>query len=855
MADMLLCGMSVGEAREKKLRGLARRPLAGVAACLILGIIAHDRVGTVPGVWLLLAGICAAAGLLSLRRERTGSILLAAGIFFAGITGGQLRQFYFSPFEIGTYARAQPRLIRVELQIEDSPRIAANQDRRPYATAPKQVFSASAIRVLHRGGWSPCDGTVRVRLNKPHPRLAAGQTVRVLGFLSAPHPPDNPGQYDWAEHFRRQRILANLSVAEVDNVQIIHESAFSILRRLRQSVRGALARGFSAERSVDHALLRALILGDGDPELRDIQDAFIRTGTSHHLSISGMHVAVLGGFVYLLCRLLFLPPRRSAWIGMGFVVLYGLVTIPSPPVVRSVLLCLAFGIGVVAGRWLDPIQLLAASVLAMLIWQPMDLYNAGFQLSFGTVLGLMVFTPLLMGWMNQKHPLEAAAPMQPPRSHRDRLIRTLHHHLNAALSAGLVAWAVSLPLIAWHFRQLNPWAIAAGILLAIPVFAAMVGGLLKIILTILLPGMAGAWATAAAFPVVIMKEMVQLLAKLPGSDVALPAVPAWLIVLYYTLLLLPLLPAGNWRLGRSKRWSPVAAVLLILILPITGRAARWPAEHTLRLTLLSVGAGQCGVVELPGGKVILIDGGSSSIDDLYRDCIDPFFRHRQIGGIDQIFISHANGDHFSAIGDLCRDRAVGQVLLTPQFHRQSRGNGPAESMLRALRKNHIPSRTLRAGERFDIEPDVHLDVLWPPDDPSLDANDSSMVLRLQYAGKSILFTGDIQSVAQRRLLLQPQLLDSDILIAPHHGSAEPTTAEFISIIDPQAVLSSNDHTLTRKQRRFDHIAHARQLHRTSDQGALTVTIAQDGTLQVDSFLKQPPGRLLDLSHSTSIASP
>src|SRR4029079_13103588 len=120
--------------------------------------------------------------------------------------------------------------------------------------------------------------------------------------------------------------------------------------------------------------------------------------TGHHLAISGMHVAVLGGFVFAICRLLCLSPRWSAWLMIAFVVLYGVVALPSPPVVRSVVLCVMFGLGVVLRRSTDALQLLALSVLAILVYHPLDLYNPGFQLSFGTVLGLILFTrPMLRG--------------------------------------------------------------------------------------------------------------------------------------------------------------------------------------------------------------------------------------------------------------------------------------------------------------------------------------------------------------------------------------------------------------------------------------------------------------------------
>jgi competence protein ComEC len=211
-------------------------------------------------------------------------------------------------------------------------------------------------------------------------------------MLQRPAPAMNPGQFDWAGYYRDQRILASLQVPQASNIRILHGDGPGPLGRLREHARRLLAAGFPAERALDHALLRALLLGDPDPQLRDVQDQFQRTGTSHHLAISGMHVAVLGGFVFLVCRLLLLSPRTTAVVVVGFVVLYGIVALPSPPVVRSVLLCVAFGVGLASRRSVDALQLLAACVLAMLIYRPLDLYNAGFQLSFGTVLGLILFT-------------------------------------------------------------------------------------------------------------------------------------------------------------------------------------------------------------------------------------------------------------------------------------------------------------------------------------------------------------------------------------------------------------------------------------------------------------------------------
>src|SRR5439155_4196715 len=288
---------------------------------------------------------------------------------------------------------------------------------------------------------------------------------------------------------------------------------------------------------LDFALLRALLLGDKDPELRDIQEQFRKTGTSHHLSISGMHVAVLGAFVYGICRLLRLRPRWAVSIGVVFTIMYGLAALPSPPVVRSVLLCVFFGVGVLLRRTRDPIQLLALSVFAMLIYHPLDLYNAGFQLSFGTVLALMVFSRPFMQFMRG---LGAEEPFDPNRKRplMQRLTRRMHNGFTDSFYVGVVAWAVSMPLIIFHFNQINPWAIVCGIILAPFVFASLIGGLAKLVLTLLWPSMAGTWALLAAQPIAMMRWVLAWLAKLPGADFPMPSMPLWGLLVIYALFLL-----------------------------------------------------------------------------------------------------------------------------------------------------------------------------------------------------------------------------------------------------------------------------------------------------------------------------
>jgi competence protein ComEC len=833
-------GDTSGPERRAQFR-IGRRPALPAAVLFMAGIAAHRALPPAPLVYLFAIAVTLAVGWRLFRRPVWCSTLLALATALSGLTAAQLFAFYYPADHVCAFATEDPRLAQVELYIDNPPRVLTNPFDRRRALPPKQVTTARVTRVRTWSGWVDATGDVLVQIAQPHPRLATGQTVRAIGQLQRPAPAMNPGQFDWAHYYRDQRVLASFSVSHADNIRIIEERFPGPLAWARERCRRLLAAGFPAERSLDHALLRALLLGDHDPQLRDVQEQFQRTGTSHHLSISGMHVAVLGGCVYFLCRLLCLSPRRSVWIGMSFVLAYGLMALPSPPVVRSVLLCLAFGLGIVFRRSVDAVQLLSLSVLGMLAWHPLDLYSAGFQLSFGTVLGLMLLARPMMEFLRsfRDRDMEIARSLQKP-TQLDSVRAWIDNSVVGAMATGLVAWWVSMPLIAYHFEQLNPWAIPAGILLAPFVFASLVGGLLKVVLTALWPGLSGTWAALAATPVAWMRWAVDGLARWPGADVPVPPPALWLIAAFYLLLLTAMLP----RLRPGLRWclraGRVAPCLVMLVLPLQRGLAQLAPEGETRVTLLAVGAGQCAVVQPPSGRTVLVDAGSSSLSDLVGKCLGPFLRHARCTEVDTIVMSHGDYDHISAVEELVRGYGVREVWTSPQLVRHAAPGSQVQELLAALDRMERTPRLLAPGDRTPLGRDTSVEVLWPPPDAKLSqaTNDACLVIKLTHAGRSILFPGDIQDLAMRELLRDPAKLKSDVLVAPHHGSSESLTPAFVRAVDPQYVVSSNDRTLTNKQREFERMIGSRPLYRTNRCGAITIVITREGELRVEPFLPQ-----------------
>src|SRR5205814_9880688 len=194
--------------------------------------------------------------------------------------------------------------------------------------------------------------------------------------------------------------------------------------------------------------------------------------------------------------LLRLRPRVSLIVTLVFALLYGIAVLPAPPIMRSILLCIFFGGGMLLRRSTDKIQLLAVVVLAMLIYHPLDLYNAGFQLGFAIVLGLTLFTHPLWEWFCHAcgRDVDPAfiAGKKPSLIHTAG--RWCESKIIGGFLAGVVAWLISMPLVAYHFGQLNPWTIPASLILAPFVFASLIAALLKVVLTLIFPGAAATWA-------------------------------------------------------------------------------------------------------------------------------------------------------------------------------------------------------------------------------------------------------------------------------------------------------------------------------------------------------------------------
>jgi len=814
-----------------------RRPAVLFTFLIALGIGFSNTLPTKAGIWLgAAAGLLVAA--IFVRWAIPRAALLVCMTFLVGVSAAQIAKFQFPADSIWGYTSDGERFAELELAIDQPPRLVMPSPAELRLLPPKQTTVAEARAVKTTQGWKEASGRIALTVEQPNVEMRAGQIVRVTGMLQRPAGPMNPGEFDYAGWCREQRILATFRVGHADGVAIERDGSAGPVVWLREKTRHLLAMGFNDDQSFDHVLLRAFVLGDPDPQLRDLDERFVRTGTIHYLAISGLHVTIIGAMALLVCRLLRRSPRTSALVALGVLLLYGTLAEPSWPGWRSIILCTAATLGILGRRVMDSLQMFAVAVGAVLLIHPADLGSGGFQISFAAVLGLILFSQITrrtfwLWWRGE----------DPPQRNRSQsvaatMLRAFFGFDVAILIASCVAWAMTMPLIAYHFGALQLWAVPAAVVFLPLTVVALVAGVGKILLTLCWPGGAHWWAVMATGPIACMRHAIEWLDRLPGATVMVSPPPIWLLAGYYGLILLCFVPFRRVALRWLARAS-MGACAALLLLPNVGSAAPTaaaPPRQPLRITLLSVGAGQTAIVRPTANHAVFIDVGSATISDIARGLVLPSLRAEGCTNVDRIFLSHGDFDHISGAAEVFQRFHEPVVYTSPHFARHAVGNVPAEALLDVLGRAGRPATIIHRGDHLDLGNGASIDVLWPPVDCGMNSNNCGLVLKLRFAGEAVLFPADIQEPPERELLKHPEVLRADVLVAPHHGSAEITTGDFIRAVHPKYILASNGYTLTHKQRVFDIVARDYPVYRTSRCGAIDVTIEPSGEIEIQTFL-------------------
>ncbi|HET8552462.1 MAG TPA: DNA internalization-related competence protein ComEC/Rec2 [Gammaproteobacteria bacterium] len=600
------------------------------------------------------------------------------------------------------------------------------------------------LRVTHFDSATPLVKPPRnIRLNWywPDAMPRPGETWRFRVRLKRPNGFQNPGGFDYEGWLFRNGIDATGYVRH-GRAKRIDADGGGLLLHLRRS--------FAAV--IDHAvpgspyagILKGVTIGDGHDIPGAQWDLFRRTGITHLVVISGSHIVLVAGFVGWLIGFFWrrslrlcerLAARRAAVTGGLLVAIaYSLIAGFGIPVQRALIMFVVAAVALWRGRETRPLSVLAVALIGVLLIDPLAPASPGFWLSFGAVAVLIyVFAGRpRRGWL-----------------------RTM-------LWAQVAVSISLLPFLTLFFGQASVVGPFAN-LIAIPVFE------LAVVPLALVGVVAGAiWLPAGQFflggAALCLKGLWPVLtwfAALPQAQVHLPTPSIWLALLAVSGVILLLAPRGI-----PARWLGAVMIAPLLLAP---RAI--PPEGGFDLTLLDVGQGLSAVVRTHAHTLIFDTGpdfGSGS--DTGDLVVVPYLRSLDITDPDMLLISHGDSD-----------QAGGAQSVLAAF--------PQLPVVTSAGSQFPGSTACVAGEHWRWD-GVAFAILNPPNADGLESdNNRSCVLKISAAGGSALLTGDIEVEAEQRLVAEDRAeLRSDILVAPHHGSASSSSRPFVRAVDPDFVL-------------------------------------------------------------------
>lgn len=624
---------------------------------------------------------------------------------------------------------AAPGLLRTEARVvrQAGSGAVVEVQRGEYVGDPRPP-PAARTRLWVRGVEAPIGANVRLLLQ-----------VRTPSRFSTPSPHD-PWPALRVDGFARLRAPVEVLHAPAGSA-VLHEARSALGARLDATLSPSAA-----------PLARALLLGQGSALATDQRDAFRGAGLSHLLAVSGLHVGLVVGVLFAMLRWLFRrrrdPERAAALHVIPMTLGFALMAGGAPSVWRAALMATAVLVCRALRRRPRAIPVLAFAALVFSILNPESVLRPAFLLSL--VATLSIVTADLRGGA-----------------------------LRSAARVSVRSTLATLPLVLWCFEGVPILGVVAN-LVVVPV---AVFALVPLAFVHALAASCGL-AHLSAPPFELACSACTALSSLFESTWVVPP-PSNLQGVVLALLSLSLLWAKSWR--------HIALFLVVGSVALLG-AEGWlrHSEHKpgrLRITFVDVGQGDGALVDLPNGQLLLVDAAGGT-PDAGHEAMLPLLRARRRSRVDLAIITHPHPDHYGGFAAIADAMPIDEVWASGQGWDEA-PHGPAAALLRRLRRDGTDVRFPPdfCGEMRTLG-EVLIEVRWPCPrfDAGFDANDNSIVVRLRYGERSVLFTGDIEREAEA--LLAHEDLSAELLKVPHHGSRTSSTEAFLDAVAPDFAVAS-----------------------------------------------------------------
>ena len=796
-----------------------KRPLIPVALFLVLGIL----LAPLPVPLSVLFATSFLLVMLFAVWARARPVLLCVLIVLTGWTNHTRRTAILSPYDLRVILGEHGAIVTVRGRLCATPshRIHHDLKRKLYYWTSTAEIEVSQVH-KEEEDWQPAFGRIETITRDYLPdSFFAGQTVELTEALQPASGPLAEGLFDYRTYLRQLGIYYEMRLGGPADWKLVASPASAPLAdRFCAWAKEALALGLPVkDESVQ--LEWALTLGWKAALTDEIAEPFIRAATYHIFAVDGLRIAIIAAILMGLFRAVGIPRAYCGLAVAPLILFYAAMTGWPASAVRAIVMILVIFVGWALKRPSDLINSLFAAAIVILLWEPRQLYQAGFQLSFFVVLCIILILPF---FENIGERLLRPDPLL-PESLRPRWQRVLHppaRYLIDLLLTSTAAWLGSIPLVALYFHLVTPLSGPANVI-AVPLCGlVLICNLSSLLLVAWLPGVAVLFNHAGWFIMEGIRASSQWSARWPGAYFYLPTPTLFTIGVYYFILLAAL---TSWLFQGRRKWKISVVIALCLIW-----SAHWLWERpATRLTVLPVDGGHAVYARGPGrGNGWLIDcGGISSVDGLLK----PYLRAQGVNRLPHFLLTHGEADFSGGAQltcDLFRPRNIyvsSTRFLSPDYNK---------FLLAAAKTNSALRPPVHPGDQLGP-----FTAFFPGATRPTKAEDKPMLLRAEINGTRVLLLADLSHAGQNALLnSDTNSVRADIVVAGVPEDGEPLGEALLDFVQPRVIVIADSE--------FPDQSHASQELRdrltqrnvpvfyTSDMRAVTITI-RPGSWQVEAM--------------------
>lgn len=652
---------------------------------------------------------------------------------------------------------------------------------------------------------------VNLKKNKEEISLEYGDKLQISGEYQEPNKARNYKGFDYKNYLKTNKVYGIITVNSYANITIKQKKNLSNFKLLIHKIREKLKQNIQKLLTKEtYALGIGILIGDNSRIDEKIVEDFKNSNLSHMLAVSGAHI----NYVVLTVSILFTKKRAGIKaqrvVTIMMMLFFMELTQMTSSVVRAGISCIIYMLASLLYRKADVINAMAISTLLILLNNPFNLFNIGFQLSYAGTLGIILFCKLI------------DIPI------KNKLLKYLKDSIIISLSANIFI----IPIMMYQFNTISLTFILSN-LLAGPLLG------ISIILEIIVLLISFISINIAAIPAKVLNILLILIINIANwfSNIEISKIyvitPQIISIVAYYLICAAII------LKQKNRKIIVIIMLTVLIVNF------FPTQKKLRINFIDVGQGDSTLIRTETNKVILIDSGGSTASssfDVGNKVLLPYLLDRRIKKINFIIVSHFDADHCQAFETVIDNINVEKVVVC----KQSMITQEYLNIINKCKKENIKIIVVERGDKLKIDKRTEFEILHPGErfleDGKGGLNANAIVCKMNYKldnGKvfSILFTGDIEVEAEKELeQVYGKKLKADILKIAHHGSKTSSREEFIKLVSPKIALIG-----VGEKNKFGHPADITlerlekenvKVYRTDQMGEVSITINKNGEIKV-----------------------